>query len=121
MFQAVQDLLLSSFKAILGAMALGAAAFVRAWWQSRVTALEVESVERESKAREGRGQAPLSNYEKKSRVMTAVHQKLPRGVRPLNEGNRDKLVERVVPVAKKRMSDPHPMWPAERKPNPKGN
>ena len=55
MFQAVQDLLLSSFKAILGAMALGAAAFVRAWWQSRVTALEVESVERGSKAREGRG------------------------------------------------------------------
>lgn len=92
----VRELLLSSFKEILAAGTAGVVLYVRAWWQSHAAVNAAEEVERQTPA--------LPGPEKKRIAMMAVHERLPRGVRPLSEGGLDRLVQKSVPEAKKRVS-----------------
>lgn len=105
MLQSIQDLLLSSFKEILSAVTIGVVLFIRAWVQSHVATKVAEDVERDSNSRQANGQDPLQGHEKKAIAMATVQQSLPLGVRPFTTGSLDRLVEKVVPAAKKRVSE----------------
>lgn len=85
---------------ILGALTAAAVTLIRVWVQQRVALKAAEKQEREN--------ADLSGAEKKARAIEHVTSTLPIGVRPFTEAALDKLVESMLPEARKRASDKPP-------------
>lgn len=96
----VLELLMPYVTEILAALTLAVVTLIRAWVQQRVAVMAAEKQEREN--------ATLPGQEKKARAKEHVVSVLPRGARPFTEAALDKLVEKAMPEARKRVSDKPP-------------
>lgn len=99
-------------KQILAAATGAVVLVIRSWVQRHVATNAAEEVEVRSTV------SPMAGHEKKAQAMQTVQQKLPLGIRPLTDKGLGDLIERVVPAAKKRVSERPPSSTPPKSPPP---